>query len=83
MFSQSKGVSAVLRIVGAELLQYIRINRVEEHCAVAFNHGIYDVTGRISGKNFHIASPREISFMKKNYIPQFNTEKLERYLKML
>ena len=39
--------------------------------------------GRISGKNFHIASPREISFMKKNYIPQFNTEKLERYLKML
>ncbi|HIX37163.1 hypothetical protein [Blautia sp. An46] len=61
----------------------IVINRVEEHCAVAFNHGIYDVTGRISGKNFHIASPREISFMKKNYIPQFNTEKLERYLKML
>ena len=34
-------------------------------------------------KNFHIASPREISFMKKNYIPQFNTEKLERYLEML
>lgn len=61
----------------------IVINRVEEHCAVAFNNGIYDVTGRISGKNFHIASPREISFMKKNYIPQFNTEKLERYLEML
>ena len=43
----------------------IVINRVEEHCAVAFNHGIYDVTGRISGKNFHIVSPREIALLRK------------------
>src|SRR5699024_6689971 len=46
----------------------IVIKRVEEHCAVAVDNGIYEVTGRISGKTFHIASPREISFMKKNYI---------------
>ncbi|HIR14679.1 MAG TPA: hypothetical protein IAB31_12235 [Candidatus Choladousia intestinavium] len=56
------------------------IKRAEEHCAVAFARGICDVTGKISGKNFHVASQREISFMKKNYIPRFDTEKLEQYL---
>lgn len=56
------------------------INRIEEHCALYFEGGLYDVCGRISMKNFHIASAREISFMKKNYIPKFNTKALERYL---
>ncbi len=58
----------------------IMINRIEEHCALAFEDGLYDITGRISVKNFHRASMREISFMKKNYIPHFNTEELEEYL---
>ncbi len=56
------------------------INRIEGHCALYFEGGLYDVCGRISMKNFHIASAREISFMKKNYIPKFNTKALERYL---
>lgn len=58
----------------------IMINRVEEHCGLAFAGGVYDVTGRISKKNFHIADRREICFMEKNYIPGFDTEKLEEYL---
>lgn len=43
-------------------------------------NGVYDVTGRISGKNFHEATQREISFMKKNYIPRFDVKNLEGYL---
>lgn len=58
----------------------IMINRVEEHCALAFADGVYDVTGRISKKDFHIADSREIRFMEKNYIPGFDTKKLEEYL---
>lgn len=38
----------------------IRINRVEEHCVIYFNHGLYDVRGRILQKNFKIANDREI-----------------------
>lgn len=60
----------------------IMINRVEEHCAIYFENGLYDVRGRISQKNFKIAGDREISFMKKNYVPGFDTEKLENYLRM-
>lgn len=60
----------------------IMINRGEEHCAIYFENGLYDVRGRISQKNFKIAGDREISFMKKNYIPGFDTEKLENYLTM-
>lgn len=59
------------------------INRMEEHCALYFENGLYDVRGQISMKNFHIASEREISFMKKNYIPKFATEELEQYLAAL
>lgn len=58
----------------------IMINRIEEHCALYFENGLYDVCGRISAKNFRIAGERDISFMKKNYVPGFDTEKLERYL---
>lgn len=59
------------------------INRIEEHCALYFEHGLYDVRGQIPMKNFHIASDREINFMRKNYIPKFETENLERYLATL
>ena len=58
----------------------LMINRAQEHCAVAFGIGLYDVAGRISYNGFHEASSREISFMKKSYIPRFQTEKLENYL---
>lgn len=56
------------------------INRVEEHCALYFENGLYDICCRISVKNFHPESEREISFMKKNYVPKFDVKKLEKYL---
>lgn len=58
----------------------IMINRADEHCAICFGGGMYDITGRIGMKNFHVASEREIQFMKKNYIPKFDADKLEQYL---
>jgi len=58
----------------------IMINRVEEHCALYFEKGLYDVRGKISTKNFYAAKEREISFMKKNYLPQFDTEQVTHYL---
>ncbi len=58
----------------------IMINRVEEHCALYFEQGLYDVRGRISKYNFHRASERELRFMEKNYIPQFDVQKLEHYI---
>lgn len=58
----------------------IMINRIEEHCALYFEGGLYDVTGRISTKNYVIAGEKELNFMKKNYIPQFDTHKVMLYL---
>ena len=58
----------------------LMINRLEEHCALYFEHGLYDVRGRISAQNFHPASQREIRFMQKNYVPRFETKGLEQYL---
>lgn len=58
----------------------IMINRVEEHCALFFENGLYDIRGRISEKNFHMAKEREINFMKKNYQPKFDTIKLKQYI---
>ena len=59
----------------------IMINRVEEHCALYFDKGLYDVRGRISTQNFHRAGEREISFMKKHYVPRFDVKQLEEYLR--
>lgn len=47
---------------------YLVINRMEEHCAVWIEGGVYDVRGKISGKNFRRATERDISFMRKNYV---------------
>lgn len=58
----------------------IMINRIEEHCALYFDYGLYDVTGKISKINYRAAGDKEISFMKKNYIPKFDTHKLQLYL---
>lgn len=60
----------------------IMINRMEEHCALYFDGNLYDVNGKISKKNFYVAGDKEISFMKKNYIPKFDSEELERYIEM-
>ena len=61
----------------------IMINRIEEHCALYFEHGLYDVRGRISTKDFRRAQERDIRFMKKNYVPHFDTKKLEQYVREL
>ena len=58
----------------------IMINRKEEHCALFFQNGLYDIRGKISAKQFRIAGERDICFMQKNYIPQFDVKKLEEYL---
>lgn len=70
----------------AEFLQeripgsYLMINRAQEHCALCFAGGLYDVSGKISMKNFERATPRQISFMRKNYVPKFDTGRLREYL---
>ncbi|MCR5716695.1 MAG: hypothetical protein K6G23_07620 [Lachnospiraceae bacterium] len=52
------------------------INRATEHCALYFDHGLYDIRGKISPYGFHPASEREISFMTKNYKPKFDVATL-------
>lgn len=59
----------------------IMINRIEEHCALYFENGLYDIRGRISLQNFRRAGERDINYMKKNYLPKFDTDKLEQYLR--
>lgn len=58
----------------------IMINRMEEHCALYFDGGLYDVTGRISTKNYVVAGEKELNFMKKNYVPKFDTYEVMQYL---
>lgn len=60
---------------------YLIINRSEEHCGVYFENGLYDIRGRISARLFRKAKERDICFMKKNYIPKFQVENLEQYLR--
>lgn len=60
---------------------HIMINRWKEHCATQIErYGIYDITGRVSAYGFCYATPRDIAFMKKNYIPKFDKEVLSPYL---
>lgn len=56
------------------------INRTEEHCGLFFGNGLYDVSGKISTFHFRDATERDIGFMKKNYVPHFDTQALEIYL---
>lgn len=61
---------------------HIMINRWKEHCATQIeSYGIYDITGKISPYQFSYATARDIAFMKKNYIPRFNTEVLSAYVR--
>lgn len=56
------------------------INRVEEHCALFFESGLYDVRGKISTKNFWVAKEKDIQYMEKHYIPRFDIISVEKYL---
>ncbi|MDO5291629.1 MAG: hypothetical protein Q4F05_02645 [bacterium] len=59
----------------------IMINRCSEHCATEIGcYGIYDITGKISSENFRCATKRDLLYMKKNYTPRFNIERLNKYL---
>lgn len=59
---------------------YLVLNKQQEHCAININGKIYDIRGKISSNGFSKATDRNISYMKKNYKPNFNTEKLLEYL---
>ena len=61
-------------------MSHCMINRAEEHCGLFFENGIYDVSGKVSSSDFRYATERDISFMKKNYVPHFDTKSLESYL---
>lgn len=61
----------------------IMINRVQEHCALFFEGGLYDIRGKISLRNFRFASERDLQFMEKNYVPKFDAEKLDQYLRRM
>lgn len=56
------------------------INRQKEHCALYFEGGLYDVTGKIPIQNFYLAGKRDICYMRKHYVPRFDVGKLEQYL---
>lgn len=60
---------------------FLMISRIQEHCGVFFDNGLYDVSGKISAKSFYRAGDRDICFMKKNYRPSFDVVRLEKYLK--
>ena len=59
----------------------IMINKAEEHCALYFAGGIYDVRGKISPNHYRTATGRDISYMKKQYIPGFEVGRVEEYLR--
>ena len=48
----------------------IMINRMEEHCALYFDGGLYDVTGRISTKKLCGSRGKRIKFYEKELYSQ-------------
>lgn len=58
----------------------IVINYSLQHCGCRFDRGVYDITGRICAKGFHEATQRDHAYMKKNFIPNFDTEAVKRHL---
>ena len=68
--------------LASTLNQYIQdsiivLNRSLQHCACSFNHGVYDISGRISAKDFYPASKKDICYMQKHFIPDFDTSRLD------
>lgn|GEM_PF-1931367 len=59
---------------------FIMFNKEREHCAIEFQNELYDITGKIGRKDYKIATPRQLDYMKKRYIPDFNEKDLIVYL---
>ncbi len=59
---------------------YLMVDRGGEHCAVSIGAGVYDIGGKVCRKHFHPASDHEVAFMRKHYVPQFDTSRVEAYL---
>lgn len=59
----------------------IVFHRQMQHCACAFNRGVYDVRGRISARGFRIATMQDMEYMKKHFVPCFDIEAINAYLK--
>lgn len=60
----------------------IVFNRKIRHCASLFNDGVYDIRGRIPSGGFWIATAEDMQYMQKHFIPSFDAEVLENYLKI-
>lgn len=58
----------------------IVINYTLQHCACRFDKGVYDITGRISGKGFLTAGKKDFLYMEKHFIPCFDTGAVSEYL---
>ncbi len=61
----------------------IVFNRKLQHCASYFNNGVYDIRGRIMSDGFFVASAKDIAYMKKHFIPCFDTETVKRNVEKL
>lgn len=58
----------------------IVFNQKMQHCACAFNRGVYDIRGRISKTGFVIATMKDMEYMSKHFVPCFDIEKLNMFL---
>lgn len=59
----------------------IVFNRKMQHCACFFNHGVYDIRGRIFSEGFAIASRKDMEYMRKHFVPPFDVEAVSSYLR--
>ena len=50
------------------------------HCGIYFNHGLYDITGKINAKGYVVASDKDKLYMRKHFIPVFDVLKLEQHV---
>lgn len=74
--------------LAATLHKYIRdsevvINYRLQHCACRFDKGVYDITGRISGRGFFAAEKKDFSYMEKHFKPYFDTEPINNHAESL
>lgn len=60
----------------------IVFNRKMQHCACLLSKGVYDIRGRIQSRDFFVATLDDMKYMQKHFIPTFDTENLENYLKI-
>jgi len=59
---------------------FLMFNKEKEHCAIEIQNKLYDITGCIKSTNYVLASNRQLKYMAKNYTPNFDQYKLEKYL---